>query len=176
MMIMEQFRAGLGRLYRAFDRKPPTEEKVEALYQRLKRYHSYVWDKAVEALSCESTFPSFADIRLECQEWSRRLNAEPGVLPTLPTDAECCTPAEHAFWSETFRMAVAGRPPREVAEYAARGLDDPELVRAHPVIRDAMYRWARMGDCWAPWDHPEDADHLRTLPRRGGNVLAGMRA
>ncbi len=72
MMDLETFRDGLGRLYRGFDRKPPNEEKVEALYRHLKRFRGSAWNKAVSSLICESTFPSLADIRLECSEWQRR--------------------------------------------------------------------------------------------------------
>jgi hypothetical protein len=28
-----------------------------------------------------------------------------------------------------------------------------------------MHRWVRMGDTWAPWDRPEWADYLRTIPK-----------
>jgi hypothetical protein len=164
MMDMATFRAGLGRLYRGFDRKPPGEEKVESLYQHLKKFHSYAWEKAVESLICESTFPSFADIRLECSEWSRRSGTD-AQNPSLPSDDERCTPAEQAFWSQTFSRMEAGHSPREVAEFAATGLDNPILARAYPAIREALTKWARMGDCWAPWESPELADHLRTLPK-----------
>jgi hypothetical protein len=164
MMDMETFRAGLGRLYRGFDRKPPSEEKVDSLYQHLKKFHSYAWEKAVESLICESTFPSFADIRLECAEWSRRTGTDAQKVD-LPSEEECCTPAEMSFWQTTISMSLSGRSPREVAEFAATGLDDPMLVRAHPQIREALAKWARMGDTWAPWDQPEQSDHLRTIPK-----------
>jgi hypothetical protein len=42
-----------------------------------------------------------------------------------------------------------------VAEFAARGLDDPMLSRAYPVIREAIRRWAAMGEVWQDYDHPE---------------------
>lgn len=72
MMNHEDFRAGLGKLYRGFDRKPPSEEKIDSLYHHLKKFHTSAWDRAVRSLLCLSTFPSFADIKLECSEWQRR--------------------------------------------------------------------------------------------------------
>jgi hypothetical protein len=87
------------------------------------------------------------------------------VLLKLPSLEECCTPAEVAFWHEVLRMSISGSTPREVAEFAANGLDDPMLSRSHPQIREALSKWARMGDTWAPWEHPEDSDHLRTLKK-----------
>jgi hypothetical protein len=103
------------------------------------------------------------------------------VLLKLPALEECCTPAETEFWQITLGMSLAGKTPREVAEFAATGLDDPMLSRAHADIRDAMHRWVRMGDTWAPWDHPEYADHLRTIPKAQdmgfakSNVLGPLR-
>jgi hypothetical protein len=87
------------------------------------------------------------------------------VLLKLPDLDECCTPAETAFWQVTLGMALNGKTPREVAEFAAQGLDDPMLSRAYPQIREALSKWARMGDTWAPWDRPEESDHLSTIPK-----------
>ena len=83
------------------------------------------------------------------------------VMLKLPSLEECCTPQEFAFWYQTFRMGQNGSTPREIAEFAARGLDDPMLSRCRHEILEAMRRWARMGDTWAPYDHPETADLLR---------------
>jgi hypothetical protein len=152
MMDRETFRSTLGRLYRGFDRKPPTEDKVNALYLRIRRFHSHAWEQAVTALLCESTFPSLKDILTECHEASRRMSPEIGAQSGLPSEEECCTPAENEFWSRTFVMAASGKSPRQVAEFAATGLDNPLLSRAYPVIRDAISRWAFMGEHWRDWD------------------------
>ena len=70
------------------------------------------------------------------------------VMLKLPSDADCCTVEETMFWNQTMLMAQNGSRPREVAEFAASGLDDPMLARAYPFIRDAMRKWAEMGDVW----------------------------
>ena len=70
------------------------------------------------------------------------------VLLKLPSAEDCCTPEETAFWKQTLQLAQGGARPRVVAEFAAHGLDDPNLVRAYPVIREAMVKWATMGDSW----------------------------
>ena len=85
------------------------------------------------------------------------------VVLHLPSLEECCTPAETAFWVVTLRMALDGKTPMEVAEFAATGLDNPLLSRAHQVIREAMRKRARMGDTWADYDHPERSDDLRKM-------------
>jgi hypothetical protein len=90
------------------------------------------------------------------------------VVLRLPTNRDCCTPEETAFWKQTLSMTMNGKTPREVAEFAASGLDDPMLVRAYNTIRDATRRWARMGDTWAPWDNPDHSDFLRTIPKACG--------
>lgn len=87
------------------------------------------------------------------------------VLLKLPSLDECCTPQEIAFWQATLGMALSGSTPREVSEFAAAGLDEPLLSHSCSQIRTALTKWARMGDTWAPWDRPEDSDHLRTIPK-----------
>jgi hypothetical protein len=74
------------------------------------------------------------------------------VMLKLPTNEECCTAEETIFWNQTMLMAQNGKSPREVAEFAANGLDDPMLTRAYPVIREALRRWAEMGDHWQDYD------------------------
>jgi hypothetical protein len=76
------------------------------------------------------------------------------VMLKLPTNEECCTVAETVFWNQTMQLAQGGARPRIVAEFAASGLDDPMLVRAYPVIRDAIRKWAAMGDVWQDYDSP----------------------
>ena len=74
------------------------------------------------------------------------------VMLKLPSAEECCTVAETIFWNQTMKMAQAGKRPREVAEFAATGLDDPLLSRAIPTIREAVRKWAAMGDVWQDYD------------------------
>jgi hypothetical protein len=76
------------------------------------------------------------------------------LLLKLPSLEECCTPPETEFWTTTLNMALSSRRPREVAEFAATGLDNPLLVRAYPYIREAIRRWALMDDTWISWDSP----------------------
>jgi hypothetical protein len=75
------------------------------------------------------------------------------VMLKLPSAEECCTVEETIFWNQTMQLAQSGKRPREVAEFAASGLDDPMLVRAYPVIREAMRKWAAMGDVWQEYSH-----------------------
>ena len=63
-------------------------------------------------------------------------------------------------------MAKDGKTPREIAEYVATGLDDPMLVRAYPVIREAMRKWAEMGDHWQDYD---SVGSQTSLPRQDWN-------
>jgi hypothetical protein len=85
------------------------------------------------------------------------------VMLKLPSSEECCTVEETIFWNQTMQLAQSGKRPREVAEFAASGLDDPMLVRAYPVIRDAMRKWAAMGDVWQDFETPETtATSVRT--------------
>lgn len=79
------------------------------------------------------------------------------VMLKLPSSDECCTVAETEFWNRTLQMAMNGSRPREVAEYAATALDGPMLVRAYPVIREALNKWVAMGNNWLNWDDPVDA-------------------
>ena len=83
----------------------------------------------------------------------------------LPSVEDCCTPAETEFWQVTLGMALFGKTPRDVAEFAATGLDNPLLSRCRTNILDAIRLWARMGDTWAPWDNPDWSDYLRTIPK-----------
>ena len=76
------------------------------------------------------------------------------VMLKLPSAEECCTPAETLFWNQTMQLAQGGARPRVVAEFAANGLDDPNLVRAYPIIREAIRKWAEMGDVWQDYDQP----------------------
>jgi hypothetical protein len=76
------------------------------------------------------------------------------VLLKLPSLEECCTVAETVFWNQTMKLAQSGQRPRQVAEFAAHGLDNPLLSRAYPVIREAMNKWAEMGDFWQDYDRP----------------------
>ena len=87
------------------------------------------------------------------------------VLLKLPSIEDCSTAAETEFWQVTLGMALFGKSPREVAEFAATGLDNPLLSRAHTNILEAIRLWARMGDTWAPWDNPDWSDYLRTIPK-----------
>ena len=88
----------------------------------------------------------------------RRTQQEPvrawprAIVLKLPSNEECCTPAETVFWNQTMQMALNGSRPREVAEFAATGLDDPLLSRAIPTIREAVRKWAAMGDVWQDYD------------------------
>ena len=76
------------------------------------------------------------------------------LMLKLPSPEDCCTVAETVFWNQTMLMAQSGTTPRNVAEFCAQGLDDPLLVRAYPVIRDSIRRWAEMGDTWQDFDQP----------------------
>jgi hypothetical protein len=74
------------------------------------------------------------------------------VMLKLPSPEDCCNAEETIFWNQTMQMAKDGKTPREVAEFAATGLYDPMLVRAYPVIREAIRKWAEMGDSWKDYD------------------------
>ena len=86
------------------------------------------------------------------------------VMLKLPSAEECCTPAETLFWNQTMQLAQSGKSPRDVAEFCAQGLDDPLLVRAYPVIREAMRKWAEMGDVWQNYDRPGNLTAAPVLP------------
>jgi hypothetical protein len=74
------------------------------------------------------------------------------IMLKLPSPEECCTAEETIFWNQTMQMAKDGATPIRIAEFAATGLDDPMLARAYPTIREAMRRWAAMGDVWQDYD------------------------
>jgi hypothetical protein len=76
------------------------------------------------------------------------------VMLKLPSAEECCTAEETIFWNQTMQLAQGGARPRVVAEFAAHGLDDPLLVRAYPTIREAIRKWAEMGDVWQDYERP----------------------
>ena len=137
-------------------------DKLEAMFRYWGGLPYEVWRDAVSELACESVFPSKRQID-EVVHVVRKGGAGVEPPPTLPSLEECCTPEEQAFWLKTFVMAERGKTPREVAEFAATGLDDPMLSRAYPYIREAMRKWARMGDTWADYDHPEQSDDLRAV-------------
>ena len=76
------------------------------------------------------------------------------VMLKLPSAEECCTAEETIFWNQTMQLAQGGARPRVVAEFVAHGLDDPMLVRAYPTIREAIRKWAEMGEVWQDYERP----------------------
>lgn len=74
------------------------------------------------------------------------------ILERLPPLEDCCTPAEILFWNQTRQMAMDGARPRDVANFAATGLDDPLLTRAYHHIRETIRKWAMMDQVWMDWD------------------------
>jgi hypothetical protein len=143
------FRSELGRLYRGFDRKPPSEEKVEALYRRIRRFHSHAWTKAVDQLICESTFPSLKEILSECYECTRRDGPSSDYVLDL-NGGNLSTPEYTAFRIGVLAAIGRGATPRMVAELLAEGLDrfDNIPISYGPTIRDEMRAYAQRGDKW----------------------------
>jgi hypothetical protein len=143
-MDRDQFRAGLGRLYRGFDKKPPNEEKVESLYRRFKKFHSHSWDRAVSELLCESTFPSFADIRIEVMEWARRSGEEPGQgeVNTRSEEFSAAHGLFHQWFNERLLLCrEADLVGPEMAEYFRLQVGEYEAHRGsemHPYFAGVM--------------------------------------